>query len=119
MHWHAYTYTGGQWPKDSEARDVQAAVPPNTVSHWFRKPQSLRADTFTIRDEAMAWLAKELRGTPPRKLEEKLAHLADCLERGTDAYAGYYSTGGQLVVRCALVCPREGERCPDPPPSGE
>ncbi|WP_432107182.1 hypothetical protein [Streptomyces sp. AA1529] len=114
MHWHAYTYTGGQLPKDSEARNPQAAVPPNTISHWFRKPQSMRDGTFTDPDETYAWLDKEVRDTPPEDTEGKLAYLRDCINRGADAYAGYYAHG-QFVTRCALVCPREGERCPDPP----
>ncbi|SES02968.1 hypothetical protein [Streptomyces qinglanensis] len=114
MHWHAYTYTGGQWPKDSEARNVQAAVPPNTISQWFRKPQSMRANTFTDAGEVVAWLDKEVRAAPPADVEGKLSYLRDCVDRGADAYAGYYSRG-QIVVRCALACPRDGERCPDPP----
>ncbi|MBQ1122665.1 hypothetical protein [Streptomyces sp. B15] len=114
MHWHAYTYTGGQRPKDSEARNLQAAVPPNTISHWFRKPQQMRAGTFTDPDETHAWLDKEVRAAPPSDEEGKLEYLRDCIARGADAYAGYYSRG-QFVVRCALVCPRDGERCPDPP----
>ncbi|MFE0875302.1 hypothetical protein ACFW4X_10505 [Streptomyces smyrnaeus] len=114
MHWHAYAYTGGQWPRDSEARNLQAAVPPNTISHWFRKPQQMRAGTFTDPGEVRAWLEREVRAAPPRDVEGKLAYLRGCVERGADAYAGYYSHG-QLMVRCALVCPRDGERCPDPP----
>ncbi|MBO8186625.1 hypothetical protein [Streptomyces spirodelae] len=117
MHWHAYTYTGPQWPRDGEARNLQAAVPPNTISHWFRKPQSMRAGTFSAPEEAIAWLDQELNAMPPSNLEAKLAHLVACLDRGADAYAGYYSAGGQMVVRCTLVCPRAGEQCPDPPHS--
>ncbi|MGP3987943.1 hypothetical protein [Streptomyces sp. 3N207] len=114
MHWHAYRYTGAQWPKDSEARNLQAAVPPNTISQWFRKPQSMRAGTFTDPAQTYAWLEKEVRGMPPTDVEGKLAYLRGCIDRDADAYAGYYANG-QLVVRCALTCPRDGERCPAPP----
>ncbi|MGP3987739.1 hypothetical protein ACTWP9_13345 [Streptomyces sp. 3N207] len=62
----------------------------------------------------MARLERKVRAAPPRDVEGKLGYLRGCIERGADAYAGYY-VQGQLVVRCALVCPRGGERCPDPP----
>ncbi|GAA2603596.1 hypothetical protein [Streptomyces axinellae] len=114
MHWHAYAYTGGQWPLDREARNLQSPVPPNTIGQWFRKPQSMRVGTFTDPEQVFAWLKKEVHANPPRDPDGKLAYLRDCVERRADAYAGYYSRG-QVVVRCALVCPRTGERCPDPP----
>ncbi|WP_326807495.1 MULTISPECIES: hypothetical protein [unclassified Streptomyces] len=114
MHWHAYTYTGGQVPPDREARDPQSATPPNTISQWFRKPQHMRAGTFTDPEEVFAWLDQEVREAPPSALDGKLDYLRASVDRHADAYAGYYSRG-QFVVRVALVCPRPGERCPDPP----
>lgn len=116
MHWHAYTHTG-QMPKDNEARNPQAPVPPTVISHWFRKPQSMRAGTFTDPEQTFAWLEKEIRATPPRDPDGLLEHLRDCVDRHAGAYAGYWhASGTQMVTRCALACPREGERCPAPPP---
>ena len=119
MHWHAFTYTGQERPKDSEARNPQSATPPNTISMWFRKPRTMMAATFTDAEAAHAWLGRELTGSPPPEtaisVPVHLGKARECLERKDDAYVGYYTATGRFLVRAVLVCPHTREHCPDPP----
>lgn len=122
MHWHAYAYTGPSRPGDQAARDLTQAVPPNEISHWFRKPQSLRAATFTDPDTAYDWLESELMAAAPSATAlpaaSHLVQAQDCLRRQADAYVGYYTAqGARFLVRALLTCPRSDEPCPEPPPA--
>ncbi|WP_340561468.1 hypothetical protein [Streptomyces sp. GSL17-111] len=119
IHWHAYAWTGHERPPDSETRDVNAAVMPNDLNDWFRKPASLYHGVFVDVDTAYRWLADEVTpftetpgGLP---VSAHLAHACDCLERRADVYVGYYAAPGRLVVRTLLTCPRAGVVCPERP----
>ncbi|WP_181765646.1 hypothetical protein [Streptomyces albidus (ex Kaewkla and Franco 2022)] len=118
-HWHAFGYTGHARPRDSEARDPQAAAPPNVVDMWFRKPRSMMEGTFTQPDVAADWLERQLAESPPPanavSVERHMKSARDALARGADAYVGYYTERGRFLVRAVLICPRRGERCPSPP----
>ncbi|HWM36109.1 MAG TPA: hypothetical protein VNS49_03175 [Streptomyces sp.] len=118
-HWHAFSYTGHERPKDSEARAPQAAAPPNDINMWFRKPRSMMDGTFTEPAAAAAWLERELTESPPPAtavpVELHMESARDAFSREADAYVGYYTEGGRFLVRAVLVCPRKGERCPSPP----
>lgn len=118
-HWHAYAYTGHEVPPDSQAKDPNAAVMPRELDVWFRKPKSMLGGTFSEAKAAYGWLAAELAEypAPPAALpvETHLEHAAGMLQLGQDAYVGYYSANGRIVIRAVLTCPRGRERCPDPP----
>ena len=123
MHWHAFSYTGSQYPPDAEAKDVQAAVRPLVLSHWFRKPRQMHHGAFADAESGFHWLRSQLRDVCPRPelLADVLAFQRACLERGQDAYAaGYSRDRAGMYVRCLLTCPRTGADrvevvCPGPP----
>jgi hypothetical protein len=122
LHWHAFGWTGPERPSDRRARDLESPTPPHEVSLWFRKPATLRADTFTAAAPAYAWLEAELAAAPPPPRATPVrAHLAtagDRLARDADVYVGYWTARGSFLVRTLLTCPRPGVPCPDPPRNG-
>lgn len=124
MHWHAFGYDGTRYPADADAKNIQMAVRPLTLSHWFRKPKQMRKGVFTEVDSAYQWLEAELKGVYPNPdlLADTLAFHQQHLELGQDAYSGGYTRDkAGIYVRCLLTCPRTGAdpaeiRCPEPPP---
>lgn len=118
-HWHAFSYTGHERPRDGEARDPGAATPPIELDMWFSKPRSMMDGTFTDPEAAADWLERELTESPPPasalpvRLHMRFARAA--LRRRADAYVGYYTAHGGFLVRTLLACPRRGLRCPSPP----
>ena len=118
-HWHTFSYTGHERPRDSEARNPQSPTPPNDLNMWFRKPTSMMAGTFTQQAEAYDWLEQELLESPPPQtavsVELHMQTARDALNRTADVYVGYYTAHGRFLIRAALTCPRPRERCPAPP----
>lgn len=124
MHWHAFAHTGS-YPPDSEAKNLNAAVRPLALNHWFRKPRSMHKGAFATADAAHKWLATELQDAHPdqERLPGVLDHHREHLSLGQDAYAGGWSRGASgIYVRCLLTCPRTGADpvsvpCPAAPPA--
>lgn len=119
IHWHAFSYTGHGRPRDSQARDPESATPPIELDRWFAKPRSMMDATFTTAAAAADWLERELKESPPPAsalpVETHMRSARAALDRGADAYVGYYTAHGRFLVRALLACPRRGLRCPAPP----
>lgn len=117
-HWHAFSYTGPQRPRDADARDPQSATPPLEVARWLRKPRKMLAGTFATTDGAMGWLEEQLVQTPPMSsalptptvLEYARVRLS---EHPGDQVTRYY-TAGAYVCRDLVRC-QGGDFCPGHP----
>lgn len=120
-HWHAYTYTGPQRPKDAEARDPLSATPPLTIAAWANKPRGMLAATFGDPADALAWLAEQLARTPPLPgalpAATVLGYARERLTRHPGDQITRYYTASQYVVRDLIHC-TGGPGCPGAPPAG-
>jgi hypothetical protein len=118
-HWHAYAYTGPARPEDRDARDPLSATPPLMVAEWFRKPRVMLAGTFTDADEALAWLAAQLAGTPPLPTavppDVMLAYARERITRHPHDQVTRYYTATGYVCRDLVWCTGAAGRCPGPP----
>ncbi|GAA2627528.1 hypothetical protein GCM10009863_48130 [Streptomyces axinellae] len=122
LHWHAFAYTG-RYPDYSEAKNINVAVRPLTLSDWFRKPRQMHQGTYSDAAGAYSWLESELRQVcvDHGRLADALDHYHVRLELGQDAYSGGYAKDrSSIYVRCLLTFPRTGadrrpEQCPGPP----
>ena len=111
LHWHAFTYTGARYPDDADAKNVNVAVRPLTLNHWFRKPGQMHQGAYSDVAGAYSWLESELRRiyVHQERLADVLSYHHVHLDLGQDAFsAGYTKDRAGVYVRCLLTCPRTG-----------
>ncbi|MFE4974374.1 hypothetical protein ACFRAR_19985 [Kitasatospora sp. NPDC056651] len=116
-HWHAHGWTGRE-RAESKSRDDD--LPPMEVGKWLRKPPRLIRGTFHTVEDAVAWMAGELRQFPhPASYgstdETRLQFVRDTLaqDAASDVVWGWYPNTSQYVSRALLTCPRDDTPCPE------
>ncbi|MFE4519824.1 hypothetical protein ACFRMQ_37285 [Kitasatospora sp. NPDC056783] len=117
-HWHGYGWIGRE---RAESRAFEDELPPMEVKNWLLKPRRLIRGTFHTIEDAVTWMAGELRQYPhPESYgssdEARLQFVREtlALDAGSDVVWGWYPNNSQYVSRALITCPRVGEDIPCP-----
>lgn len=142
-HWHGFgpwVGSGAEYGREGQRRPgptpndlvtktfLESKVPPIMTGHWLlRRTQASQERTWTVAEDAVAWLEKQYADHPPMirsdgkqsytTVEVKVGYAQEALPRGIDLTWAYWTTHSLVsfsVVGCRNIH-HPKIACPFPP----